>query len=482
VNKIKSRLSGIFDNKIYLSLSGILLFLLIWKIVLFILLPMSTVDGVWSLSHTFSMVRGDFYRSDFGHCHLKPYLLASFSSYLLYVYYSIVPLTPPSAYFYHIISIMVLAVLLGWLIIGAQKRPFLDFFSAAFLVFTNFYIYGMRGETVSLILIILALIVFEHYKKLWSLRAFIIIGFIIGLIAYNHPAHGFLAVLFIVFNSLWHRSYSKWSILFPLASLGFYLLLNIPAYRFGFGLYIEQLLKFAVDNTGNQLTLAFIIRMIVYNVMYNWHYFLIFLWSSWSELSTRRLSVVIVASFFIAVIALGRGYYLPLGLLFMSVNSDFSRLFKTKLKKAILVVILLLGLFWTHYLPTLQVVENPTYCRTYKNILDFIQRENLPIDNKVWFDGPIGLERLKEPNARLYLPFLISAFYNNDIDAHPGDVFYCITQSSLDFLKKLLGEGFIYDNTEIIASVPGTVSSRSLFRTRSEPLGLWKVEITGISP
>src|ERR1700704_2147824 len=55
-----------------------LLVLVLWKIILFIVFPFPGIDGVWSLSHTLSILRGNFFKSEFGHSFLEvfnyPYL------------------------------------------------------------------------------------------------------------------------------------------------------------------------------------------------------------------------------------------------------------------------------------------------------------------------------------------------------------------------------------------------------------------------
>ncbi len=52
-----------------------LVLLLVWKTMLWLSLPLPTTDGVQSLSHTYSILRGEFFHSMFWHNWMEIYQL-----------------------------------------------------------------------------------------------------------------------------------------------------------------------------------------------------------------------------------------------------------------------------------------------------------------------------------------------------------------------------------------------------------------------
>src|SRR5882762_7181878 len=66
---------------------SIIVFLLVWKLILFFILPYPNADGVWMLGHTFSILHGDLFRNTFAFSHVSFFNMPYMSGIILVPFY-----------------------------------------------------------------------------------------------------------------------------------------------------------------------------------------------------------------------------------------------------------------------------------------------------------------------------------------------------------------------------------------------------------
>lgn len=183
----------LMNQKILILIPGLLI---LWKFLLFIDLPYPNYDGPWALSHTFSVLRGQFLESTFAYDFWVPYQLPPAYGFLSGLFFLILhPLSNVYSIFIYNIVLITMAIILSNTYLN---RKSIKSYPLKLIIFVSLLtttdIYNQRYELLNINLLLLLLILLDvNYKYLSNMRI-AIISFLIATIGLIHPVGGFFAV------------------------------------------------------------------------------------------------------------------------------------------------------------------------------------------------------------------------------------------------------------------------------------------------
>lgn len=344
---------------------------------------------------------------------------------------------------------------------------------------TNPYLIGMRPEQLILTLMIFILIWLQKKKgsKHWSFS--ISLGVATTVVGLSHPIAGIFFTFFVLL--VLFESGSEWpSIAKYLTAVAVSLLvLYGPVVFLDFHHWYMLMFEVMIEGDNHTFSPTGFFKYLIFS----WSPFLILIISLCNSSldAPSKLSFWVkeigIGLFLILLLSLfGRSYYFP----YLTVYILWRMLVlkNVSLNRWFAACLLFVSPFFSHYLPTYQILDNPEYASNARAIIAEVDKySDLAKKHTVRTNPTIVMPIINEKGSRIHFSFYRRlAGFGMPFDvgdvilyAHPKD--YKNILRNLDYPEdQLLVE-------ELIQEVPGLRTLDSLFQERSEPLGLWKISI-----
>lgn len=440
-----------------------------WKLALFLIYPMVSTDGPWTLSHLFSFMNGSFNSSTFAHDFdgsiYKTYALEMLLSPFYWVLGEVNTYKFIIIAFIFILSSVILIRKISFYFTESNFVFFL--FSGAFL--TSIYAYGMRSETyITPLLLVMVLLVFQLKLVGESLFKLILIGFLGAFAFLIHPASAIFTILLVFYTLLTKTINLK--AFFWIVGSG--LLASILISGFRLFNYIE-LFTSSNEMDNHSFSISHFLKYVSFTPIVLILFFL----------STNKKSLTINSVFFVVFILMtcffGRSYYFSYTIPFLLLLYLDQRKIKPRLYVRIGVLVLIgYGLYITHVFPTFQNIENPEFSSTYRSILSQTNKigNKVKSKDKVWVSSQLGMEVIDQPNSRLHHHFY-KTMSGEKITLKRGDVMLFWNANKV---KERISSQVRHDFDElqieeVIAPVKGHYKITKPFSERGDDIGLWLV-------
>ena len=460
-----------------------LVLLLVWKTMLWLSLPLPTTDGVQSLSHTYSILRGEFFHSMFWHNWMEIYQLPYGFGMITAVITTLLPFGALHNFFATalLLALATAAVTYGFLVtaFGSKKVAGIT----ALMVLLEPHLWMMRPEAVAVPLLLVALWLLrgsvQHPRLIWLAAS----AFCIAFAGIAHPMGGLIGVLLISLLTLEDRA--SWRTLFNLyALIGVWLvLLYFPVIIMNVGLWQENFLGFFTSEEPRGFsTLRGAIsrdlpRFIGWSMPLIGVYVLGIL-RSWGTLGfsvVREIGTLVVL--LIPILAGGGGSYFAYLIVWLVWR--ISRLpFGGSVSLPFAVALLLIAPLWTHYFPTFQLMENPRYGETVRAIMTEVEhvRDSTPV-GKVWVSNRAALPIIDQPYARALANYYALGRAPQLIPLESGDMIlylYADEAAIIDGNYAIPARAVVEN---VIPPVPGPLTFESLLRERLPDIGYWRITV-----
>lgn len=465
--------------------SGYILALIIWKTALWLHLPLPSVDGVQSLSHTYAILRGDFFSSIFWHNWIETFQLPYGYGVVTAPLMALLPFG--TLHNFHAATLLLTlgtaAVTYSVLVTSpaSYSRGFAALVAVLFLVHPHFWI--LRPESITVPLLLLAIYLFAGSQQQPQQPSLIVGAFAVVFAGLTHPIGGLIGVLMvtvIAWESRWQR---ETLLTFYMLIVIFLFVFYLPVILIDIYAWIDNFLGFFTREEPRGLSdLAGVGRDIArYGA---WSAPLLFLYARGVALSRGRsggflLREGVFALLFLIPIVLGGGgayfvYLLVFCVWRLRVNTRGQ-----SLPLGLAVVLFAIAPLWTHYFPTLQNVENPRYGDTVRAIMREVDTySNRPSSNIIWVSTRAGLPIIDETYSRVLANYFALGRYAERIAINEGDEILYIASEEAD---TLLDNYRITPDTAFvevrIAPVPGLLTVESGLQERLPEIGLWRVTL-----
>lgn len=468
-------------NKAVALFSGYLFILIAWKTALWLVLPLPTVDGGQSLSHTYSILRGDFLHSSFWHHWMNifqlPYGYGLFTAPLM----GLLPFGTLHNFYAAslILTLSTAALTYGLLVTPStgRSRTFAAVAAAALFVYPQ--LWALRPESITLPLLLIGLLLVR--QTLPRLIAVIGSALVIVFAGLTHPIGGLIGVLILTFTALENRWHWKVLIAFYEFVVLFLALFYLPVILIDVDLWVYNFLGFFTREEPRGFATLNILRGDLPRFL-GWGAPLVFLyvrglWLSWRQAGYSPMrDGWFAAIILIVILAGGGGSYFTYLLVFMLWRlSVMPR--GNVISAPLVVVVLLIAPLWTHQFPTFQQLENPQYGETVRavmNKVDAYSGRNEP--GLVWVSTRIGLPIIDEPYSRVIANYVALGRYPQPITINDADQVLYMTPDEADILFDNYALTPETVQTEIvIPPVRGLLTFESLLRQRLPDIGLWRV-------
>jgi len=458
---------------IYLLTSTVLL-LICWKLWLWYLIPVPVLDGVWSLSQTFSVLRGNFLESSFAHEPIKPFLMPYGFAVLTAPFYAVMQ-GPMSIFIADCLTVLVSFFLLDYFYTKLNAPLVLRWF-AVFATAGALASYSLRSEVLSIPLMILLFMLLTLPEWRNSKFGVILAGVLTTIIGLIHPVHGILAGLLGIVELGWKRDWrdlSKYCISVAVTLLVMY----GPVVAVNPNYWFTTLSSYSTTNIGSKKDS--IVYLFGYFTAYNP---LLICLPVWLLLFNRKLWAKELLAFAIVALVVyyfNRHYYLVVFGAYLMARAPFY--FKDKLRlKYLILPLFFIQPMWSHYNWTIKTLENPDYSRTAWRIhTEIAGTRGMDVASKRYVSGFFAMNVIDLPNSELYSPFYKRLFHKK-YHLAPGDTLLCVSQEELDQIKQDVGnpESDLIV-TEIVPECKGLVSPRFLLgeKSRNNAIGLWGVGV-----
>ena len=453
-------------------------------------LPLPVGDGVQSLSHTYSILRGDFLHSNFLHHWMEifqlPYTYGVVTAPLMYL----LPFDPLNDYFVVSLVFPLLTAVITYMLLAASPARHSRTFAAlaALLVFLYPNLWFMRPESIAVPLLLLTLFVLRPYHQPLRLLTLVGSAFFVVVAGLAHPIGGVIGVLMVTLIALENRWRWKRLLAFYLLTTLFLALLYLPIILISVDQWVENFIGFFTqEERRGAETLAGLINTLPRFIA--WGLPLLFLYI-YALLQSRRRpgmwllkEVVFAALFAMPIILGGKGAYFMYLLVFILwrlavLPSPVS------IPVPITVILLIIAPFWTHYFPTFQNLENPRYGETVRAIAAEVDAySNRTEPGMVWVSTQIGMPIIDETYSRIILNYYAVRRYPQPLPVNDGDVFLYMWASDTNIIRDNYALPSDAVQTEVlIEPVRGLLTFESLLRERLPNLGLWRISVDDSTP
>lgn len=455
-----------------------LVLLLIIKVVTWIIFPYPGIDGPIYLSHTFSVLKGDFFRNNF----LSGYIPVFNFPYLFGV------LNAPFYYFFsgtglQVYSIFLCNILWICLFLAGVFTRFRDaghgsafkylLFASAYL--TNVYTFSLRSEIFILpFFIMLEYFLVRSCTEHHKLFTWIFLPLLIAVIGLMHPVAGLIACVFAVLF-FWEEKIPARKLLLLMATTGaFIMILYLPVVLIDFGAWKQNFFQIGFLNREHSF---FDISPFLKYCSYNPATLFLILFTIFCS-PNRKKEILYIAVFLIAIIYFHQSYYFEYlyVLLFWRMKKNEMHPVQSYIVP-IFVLLCFYGFTLVCLLPLFQLSENPSYINCYNRIQQYFQND-VPPENKktVWVPGDFCMSVLNREDIRLHWSYILD--YKQTMQAIDTTVSFFVTnRSQMDYIARypyVAGTHLAVKN--IIQPVKGLVTVSSDFK-RSDSLGLWKIQV-----
>jgi len=457
-------------------------FLALWKTGLWLHIPLPTTDGVQSLSHTFSILRGDFLHSLYWHNWMAIFQLPYGYGLITAPFMGLLPFGVLNNFFVTELLLTAITAFLAYHLIATSQIPHAKLFAAlaSAAVFAHPQLWTLRPETLTLPLLLLALIIIRaspHWIAL-ALAALLIV-----LAGLTQPLGGLIGVIMITLFELEKRRVIQRIILSWVMVVLWLSLLYLPVILIDVSSWEQNFIGFftreeprGLATLGGALTSS--VRAVAWTALLIMLYALAAM-RSWRQPSfSLRRELIFLLVLLVPMVMGGMGYYFAYLILFIVWRlSEMPLLMLPPLSLRILIV-LVIPLF-SYYVPTLQNVENPRYGETVRAILDYTDSYSDRTDpGMLWVSTQAGYPLIDEPYARVLANYVELGRYDTLIPLHADDEVLFISETERSILMgnfAVTPDNIVVET--VIEPVPGLLTAESGFRVRLPSLGLWRVTL-----
>lgn len=455
--------------------------LIVWKTALWLHLPLPTTDGVQSLSHTYSMLRGDLLLSSLWHNWMTIYQLPYGFGVAAFPLMALLPFSPTSDYFAASLLFALGSGAAAWLLIrstGVGDR--ITRVIAALAVFVYPHLWVMRPESVTIPLLLLTLALIGREAVPPRRRISVAIGFLIAFSGIAHPLAGLIGAIALTAAAL-ERRWPLRHLIGAYAAVGlFAAALYLPVILVDVSLWAENFLGFFTREEPRGLSSLATVGADALRFA-GWGAPIVILYGRALLRAARRSprillhEAALILAFVVPILLGGGGSYFTYLIVLLvwrlAILPDAGRP-----RLALVAGLLIILPFFSHYFPTLQNLENPRYGETARAILAEIDAYSGRTGPElVWTSVRLALPIIDEPYARVIANYYELGRYPAPIAVAPGDVLLAMWESELG----TIAANYAFDSaarTEVvIAPVDGLLTFESLLRARLPAIGLWRI-------
>lgn len=459
-----------------------LIALIVWKTALWLHLPLPTTDGVQSLSHTYSLLRGEPLLSSLWHNWMPIYQLPYGFGAAASVILALLPFDTINSYFAASLLFALSGAAAAWLLLrSARGVDPLTSVIAALAVFVYPSLWTMRPEALTIPLLLLALTLIARTQGQPPLRTILACAFLVAFSGIAHPLAGLIGVIALTAAGL-ERGWHLRALITVAAAVGaFAAALYLPVILVDPDQWSRNFLGFFTREEPRGLSSltsldADALRFI------GWGAPLVILYGRALLIQAQRqprrllLEAALALLFTLPILFGGGGSYFTYLILLMIWR--LTRLPNVGRPRLALAAGLLLILpFFSHYFPTFQQLENPRYGETARAVLAEIDRYSGRSEpGLVWTSVRLALPIIDEPYARVIANYYELGRYPEPIPIRSEDVLLSMWAVELDtiFINYALNPDTARVEI-IIEPVEGLLTFESLLRARLPSLGLWRI-------
>lgn len=455
-------------------LNYLLLLLLLIKLSLLLYFPMPNTDGPWALSHTFSILNGHLFESNFAHSYMGFYNLPYMYGILNAPFYYLFTNTQALIYSIFLLNIVWIcsSLLFACKILRKQGDGGSAFFFFAFAFVLSTYTYSLRPEIFALPLLFWLHLLLNRYKET-GLYSWVIclLAATIGLI---HPVGGFYAVFFIAAYAFQEKiKFSK--ILLLLAGIGISVLaLYGPVILSNLQLWQLNFFHRGFENDTRHIDLSYPIKFYFYSVPFA----ALTVYTIWQCTPRERWKEVVYIFACISLLMLFmRSYYLPYLFHFVAWRLSLKTAKKAgKWFTALYYVSFVGGIFLCLGIPIYQLYDNCAYRNTFMDILSYTKKEaeRYP-SKKIWVPSVISMNIIDQPCARLFVPNIEQLSGNKQV-CDSNSIYLVHTKRDIPVIA-----GFTKADSDSMTVLQVISPVKGLIRTgttgeRTDSIGLWEIK------
>jgi hypothetical protein len=456
----------------------IVVLLMAWKAVLWLDLPQPGADPVWYLSQTFSLLRGEWMRSAFGHHPIDPYPLPYMYGVLSLPFFKVFPWREYSIGVWSLLLIgLVVFFALRFLeISGIQSVPVKLIVIASIL--GSPYLYGPRPEVLNIALMFCGLVWLRSHEG--EPRRAIEVGrlaFLSAIIGLVQPVGGYFFVAIVILFGLQHGFSVRFYVTYFLTTGIILAIAYGPVVLADPPHWFENFFnRFSEGDSRGYIDPLLFVKHSVYTPFIYVPYIVGLVRQS----NPRRilLEIVIFAVAVIILLPFSRSYYYPYIMVFIVWR--LSPHAGDKFPQWLAILVVLAAPFFTHYWPSVQQLENREYVATYRMSLNKLSvYSQIAEEHTLWVPSAFGMPVIQYIGSRLYFSYY-RTFFGEGIHLRPEDVILAQTQADLQIAISLVGPEWTEHDLEVRQIVPETsmgLLRLNPFMGRSERIALWEVRL-----
>lgn len=436
-------------------------------------MPVAALDGPWYLSHTFSILNGNFYQSNFAHEFMTIYNLPygyGFINVPLYYFFVHTWANVYSIFLINALEVFLLIFLLVklWIKYGKNNSFLFTFFIFALL--SSFATYLQRPELVCLILVIGMHLLLAGNSRDKNFNVYFS-AVLLSVIYQIHPFGGIYATAFLTFFFVENKySFSRWFKICAVAAV-MSIILYLPVLFKSLNGMNENLYKTFFVKEDREMTFGNAVKFLWYVIPFIPIFILYFF-----HIEKRKLIVelIIWVVMITLLVPFGRYYYYFYLLHFLAWR--IVKLPPVKLifiEKGLIIVFSIIGFYTSFLFPAYQISENAAYANTFKDIV-FSERK-IALHNpkvKVWVTPYTGMAVIDLPNGRLFHDHYIQSAGSKPV--LNNDIFLVGSPRYIPKVKEFATE---QDTVIVQQIVPEVKGLKRFISGRSDSLGLWKIVI-----
>lgn len=399
--------------------------LILWKLLLFIDLPYPNLDGVWQLSHTFSILNGNFLESSFAFDYWIPFQFPPAHGFFMSIFYFVLyPVSKTYSIFFYNILFISSAVLLSNIYLK-QKNITSYLFKLLILIslITTTDIFNNRCELTNINLMLILLIVVDSHKDHLSIGQIAIASFLTAICGLIHPLGGFFMICIFTAISFKRGFLFKNYIQYYLFTLFLVCAIYLPIILLDYQSWYKGFIEMYLLSRGqdfHKFSYLFIFKYFLLSP-FSFLPYLYVIFSKSIKLSNIIKELLLLLLFVFLLSLFGRYYYFPyifVFILWRLSNMNFSK--ELRINYSFILIALILSPVFTHYIPTLSQVLNREYVQNFKNIVNYVENQNYNSEyNKVFISTPIAMPIIEYQNSCMlegpYPKDIIFTFNNNDL-------------------------------------------------------------------
>lgn len=465
-------------NTFYFRLISILpyalvLFLLLWKTLLWLNFPDPAQDGTIVLGHTFSIIRGEFFEETFFHG-FNPYQLPYMYGVISALFYSIAPF---GLYNIIVFNSLLNIIILIFSFLYLNRFNSMSVLNQTFIllgIVTNAMLYDLRYEPLAIIFVIIIMHILKSHDIGFSKWIMLSVASLTALVGLIHPVGGVYVIGLVFLISLEKgfnlRNFSLYLFIVFILVLTFY----GPIIIIDFNNWKSTFLGFRERDFTNTSSLILFSPTALINYLFVYAPLATFYFAYQMFFSSLKSRLREFVWFFLIVIILaiwGPSYYFTYLLTYFLWR--FASFPPAKPRKWLAISVLLLAPTFTIYFPSVQQVLSDEYVATYRDILQSVgQYADKAENHVVWLERRIAMPIIDKKGTRAHYEQYLEMGHSR-IKLSDGDVVLFTEQKQLDYLKNILDHPLDeLTIKEIHPEVRGMI-----FRRSSSSLGLWEISL-----